>query len=89
ASDYVAAIMTLLEKRSLNGAEEPVLVYLTCYQVLVALGDERAAAVLQAGHDFLQQRAFYLQDDAQRQQFLDGVAAHRELETAYAAMAAR
>jgi tetratricopeptide (TPR) repeat protein len=75
----VAAIVPDLKDGTLAGLEEPVLAYLTCYQVLHAAGDARADEVLAAGYAFLQQRAAQFVDEERRSQFLGNVPAHREL----------
>ncbi|MCA9975812.1 MAG: tetratricopeptide repeat protein, partial [Anaerolineales bacterium] len=67
----------LKENPSLNGTEEPIRIYLTCYHCLLAGQDVRAGQVLQTGYELLQQRAA-LYDDAQRITFLD-ISDHREM----------
>jgi predicted ATPase len=62
-----------------NTLEEPVLVYLTCYQVLRAAGDPRAESVLRAGYSLLIERATQFVDEERRAQFLDNLPAHRTL----------
>jgi len=71
---------------SLDGTEEPLRIYLTCYQVLRANDDHRAADVLTAAHDLLQERAARIPDDVARQSFIENVAAHREIVRAYRLM---
>jgi predicted ATPase/DNA-binding SARP family transcriptional activator len=79
AAARVAAILPDLEHGALAGLEEPVLAYLTCYQVLRAAGDARSDGVLAAGHAFLQERAAQFTDGQRRSQFLGNVPAHRAL----------
>jgi DNA-binding SARP family transcriptional activator len=88
AAARVAAILPDLERGILAGLEEPVLAYLTCYQVLQAAGDARADAVLTAGHAFLQARAAQFVETEQRSRFLGNLPAHRELLAAWQARGA-
>ena len=53
-------------------------------RVLTAIGDERAATLLQQGYALLQQDAAAL-DDETRQRFLTAVPLHRDLVAAYRA----
>jgi tetratricopeptide (TPR) repeat protein len=80
---YATTILPDLEHGALAGLEEPVLAYLTCYQVLRAGGDTRANTVLAAGHDFLQQRAMQFVDEKRRSQYLGNLPAHRDLVAAW------
>jgi DNA-binding SARP family transcriptional activator/predicted ATPase/Tfp pilus assembly protein PilF len=84
AQAYVAAILDHLQSGTLDGTEEPFRIYLTCYRVLQAAGDPRAAELLRTAYLLLQQRAAAIGDRALRRAFLQNVAAHRELEEAYA-----
>jgi tetratricopeptide (TPR) repeat protein len=58
---------------SLNGAEEPLRIYLACYHVLHAAGDARAASLLETAHSQLQERAARIADPGQRRIFLQEV----------------
>jgi len=58
---------------------------LTCYEVLGAIGDPRAPAVLETAHTRLQARAATIPDDLTRYMFLERVPWHRELVAAWAA----
>lgn len=64
---------------ALDGTLSPFQVYLTCYEVLEAVRDPRAAGLLAAGHDLLQGRAARIADEKLRRSFLDNVAVHRKL----------
>jgi rsbT co-antagonist protein RsbR len=75
----VEEILTYLEEHSLDGAEEPVRVYLTCYHVLQANQDPRAEAILNTGGRLLRKRAAKVNDKDLRQSFLENVAVHREV----------
>lgn len=88
ACPHVDAIVAALEARApggggcgaLNGPEELMRVYLTCYRVLRAAGDPRAPGLLETAHGLLLSRAGRIEDDARRRLFLESVRAHRELE---------
>jgi hypothetical protein len=75
----VEQVLQHLESHNLLGTEEPVSLYLTCYQVLTASGDPRAAGILEAGYQFLQERADLIGDEALRRSFLEKVPMNREL----------
>jgi DNA-binding SARP family transcriptional activator/predicted ATPase len=79
----VAIILPILTDTLRVGLDEPFLVYLTCYQVLAASNDPRAAAVLQQGYALLQQYASHIQDDALRRSFLENINVHRRLSEAF------
>ncbi len=81
----VEEILDHLDARgSLAGAEEPHRVTLTCYQVLMATGDPRAAAVLEAGYAELQQQVDRLPSETARRRFLDNIPWNRALAEAWA-----
>jgi hypothetical protein len=68
---------------AIENAEEPLRVELTCYQVLHAADDARAAAVLEAAYCRLQERAGKIADAETRRMFLENVPFHRELLAAW------
>ncbi|TDP63173.1 adenylate/guanylate cyclase domain-containing protein [Roseateles toxinivorans] len=71
---------------SLDGTEEPLLLPLTCYQVLLAAGDVRALEVLAAAHAELQAQAARISDARVRQGFLSNVPHNREIVRAWEAL---
>jgi class 3 adenylate cyclase/tetratricopeptide (TPR) repeat protein len=81
-------ILRHLETNTLDGTEEPLRIYLTCYRVLCDNQDARARDILNAAHSLLQERAARIYDDELRRSFLENVAAHREVVAAYQAMQA-
>lgn len=84
AKTRVAEILAYLEEEStLDGTEEPLRVYLTCYQVLQVTQDPRARDVLNTAHHLLQERAARIEDEELRRSFLENVAVHREIIAAY------
>ena len=68
---------------TLDGADEPLLVRLTCYRVFDAAGDMRAAAVLGEAYAELQQLAARLPDETARKVFLENVPTNRDLVAAW------
>ncbi len=69
----------LQEQPQLPGTDEPLRVYLTCYQFLQAINDARAPDILQAASTILQARAASIDDERLRRSFLENVAVHRAL----------
>ncbi|MCB0185820.1 MAG: tetratricopeptide repeat protein, partial [Caldilineaceae bacterium] len=63
---HVEEILGYLYGATLEGSEVPSTVYATCYQILQALGDPRAAAVFAEAEAFHQSRAARLAGDEQR-----------------------
>jgi len=80
----IEPILRLINERPLEGIEEPIRVYHTCYQVLVAVGEAQAVPLLREAHAQLQARAERIQDEQWRAAFLTQVAAHRALVVDYA-----
>jgi len=75
ALEQVEIILQHLESGSLEGADEPLRVYLTLYQVLAASQDPRAAEIIQRARQILLEQAGQIADPARRQAFL-GLALH-------------
>ena len=73
---------------SLDGTGEEMRVRHLCVKVLQATGDARATPQLEALHADLQATAARISDAATRLAFLENVAAHREIDAAWAAQAA-
>ncbi|MCE7985519.1 MAG: hypothetical protein DYG89_30460 [Caldilinea sp. CFX5] len=80
------AAQTLLEEPLANLMQqgpatvaEPFALYLISYRVFRAIGDERAAAILQQGYKVLQESAGKIRESALRQSFLENVQPCREL----------
>jgi tetratricopeptide (TPR) repeat protein len=77
---HVAEILHHLETGSLDGADEPCQVYLTCYRVLCAAREDLSAqAILSKAHSLLQERAAKISDEELRHSFLEKVAVHRKI----------
>ncbi len=78
AQSTIEEILAWLAEHAPDGIEFPVLVYLSCYQALVATGQhQRAMAVLENGYKLLMERANHIQDESIRQQFLERVPFNR------------
>lgn len=76
---FVERCWPAIVARQVQG-EEPMLVYLACYEVLSALGDPRAAVVLDQAVSQLNQQVEALGDDElARRTFIDAVPSHRLL----------
>jgi tetratricopeptide (TPR) repeat protein len=80
AQAQVEEILSYLETDpAIEGTEEPLRVYLTCYRMLRANQDPRAKVVLTTAYSLLQERAVKISDEALRRSFLENMAAHREI----------
>jgi tetratricopeptide (TPR) repeat protein len=79
AQTHVEEILRYLETGTLDGVDEPIRVYLTCYRVLHANGDPRADDILEEGYRFLQERAAKISDEKERRSYLENVAANNEI----------
>jgi DNA-binding SARP family transcriptional activator/predicted ATPase len=79
---HVEAILSLLAADEPFVLDEPFEVYLTCYRVLQASGDIRAANLLHRAEQRLRECAEQITDDALRRSFLEHVAAHHAILTA-------
>ena len=75
----VEEILSHLATGTLDGAEEPMVVYLACYQALRANADPRAAPLLAHTRADLLARAEQISDPVARRNFLEQVPAHRGL----------
>lgn len=73
---------------TLDGTDEPLRISLTCYQVLQATGDLRAAEVLATAHATLTEQAAKISDAQMRRSFLENVPYHRAIAEAWAAQQA-
>lgn len=83
AAAQVALILPGLTPESVAGTEEPMRIYLACYEVLAAVGNGRAAAVLSEAHQLLMERAAKIEDSDLREMFLEAIPVHHMLLTAY------
>ena len=79
ALGFVEQIMDFLKDHNLDGTNEPMRIYLTCYQVLQAAGDPRADEILTQAHAILMERANKITDEAMRTSYLENVAANKQI----------
>jgi DNA-binding SARP family transcriptional activator/predicted ATPase/DNA-binding transcriptional ArsR family regulator len=83
ALSQVEDVLAYVQHGTLESADEPLRIYLTCYRVLRAGHDLRADEVLTVAHRLLQVQAAQIEDAALRRTFLENVSAHREILAAY------
>jgi adenylate cyclase len=84
---YVEEILAYVNSGgTLHGTNEPLRVYLTCYHVLQAIRDSRAAGVLETAYATLQEQASKIGDEALRRSFLENVPYHHNIVAAWAEM---
>ena len=80
AAGYTQELLTLLATHPIDhGLTDPAMLFLAAYQGLVAAGDERAPALLQAGYQNLMAIAATIETETLRQSLLENVPANREL----------
>jgi predicted ATPase/class 3 adenylate cyclase len=86
ARERVEEILGYLEAGgSLEGAEEPLRVLMTCYRVLQAVQDSRAGDILEDAYQMLGERADRIPDENLRRKFLENIPHHQEISTAWRA----
>jgi len=81
----VEEILAYLQTGSLDGTDEPLRIYLTCYHVLKAEKDPRAQEILTTAYELLQQWANRITDEDLRRSLLKNVRAHRQIMDEYQA----
>jgi len=80
ALNLLGPVLEALKRRpGLEGTRQPFAVFLTCYDVLTAVHDPRAEAVLTDVYELLLARAEQIADVAARRRFLERVPAHRRV----------
>lgn len=84
AYDRVERILPYLESGNFHGPREPIRIYLTCYQVLLAKQDNRAPELLDAAHSQLNAWASKIEDVHRRQSFLENIRAHQAVQKLWA-----
>ncbi len=82
-----AEISELAEGRTLKGAEQPLLIHLTCHQTLARMNDPRAGELLTSAHAELQAQASRIADEALRTNFLVTIPENREIVALWAGWA--
>jgi tetratricopeptide (TPR) repeat protein len=76
---YVETIMKHLQRRTVDGLDEPFRLCLICYEVLMRNRDARAITMIRVAHQFLQNRAARITDQRLNTSFLEKVPANREI----------
>ncbi|MFH2038344.1 MAG: tetratricopeptide repeat protein [Chloroflexota bacterium] len=84
---HIEQILEFLQDHSLDGTDEPMRIYLTCYQVLKANKDIRASEILRTAHNLLLERVSLLEDETLRKSYLENVTANREIQEAFSSLA--
>ena len=84
ALDIVDEILDYLEMGRLDRTDQPILVYLNCYDVLQAAQDERAPHVLKRAYGELMDRVSTM-DEPRRRSFLDNVSENAAVRTLFEA----
>lgn len=56
-----------------EGAEEPLRIYLTCYQILSSIQDTRAVEIIRNGYNFLNSSLTKIEDENTRRMLVDNV----------------
>jgi hypothetical protein len=85
ARAHVEDILTHFAKGgSTDGTDEPLRIYLTCFQVLEAAHDPRADALLTTIHAMFEQRAAKITDPDAQRMFRHNIAHNREIASAWA-----
>jgi tetratricopeptide (TPR) repeat protein len=80
AKVYIDEILAWIEEHGPNGLEYPLRVYLSCFDVLEAVGQkELASTTLAAAQKILSEQAERISDPEARQTFLEQVPLHRQL----------
>lgn len=73
----------LSEGNSLDGTDQPMLVYHTAFRVLERAGDPRAEQVLESAYAYLSALAENIRDKTARQAFLQDIKIHQEIMSAW------
>jgi class 3 adenylate cyclase/tetratricopeptide (TPR) repeat protein len=64
---------------SLDGTEEPLRVWFTCYSFLQVAQDSRAISILENAHTLLMERAGKISDQEMRQKFIENIPFHSKI----------
>lgn len=80
AESYANAILAHLDGGgTLEGADEPLRVYLSCVETLLAGGRQRAREILRTAYALLQEQASGISDAELRRSFLEDIPCHQEI----------
>jgi hypothetical protein len=73
-------VLHFIERQGMQGIEHPVMVYLTCYQILEACGSENEAQVVLAqGRQYLNWQAGQIEEPLLREKYLSQIPENREI----------
>lgn len=86
ALQHLTPILAHLETGTLDGANDPIWIFLTAYETLHAAKDRRAQQILDAGRQFLLNRAGQLLTSETRRAFLTNIPSHRTLRALHTAL---
>ena len=79
ARRYAQACLDYIDHSGVAGIEFPMQVYLTCYDVLRASGEQAARRVLGSAYDLLQTRLSAISDPALRESMMENVTTNRRV----------
>jgi tetratricopeptide (TPR) repeat protein len=80
AAEQVRLILEFIDGGgTLDGADEPMRVYLGCIKVLEANGDSRVSSLLEKAYTMIQERAAKITNQTSRHSFLENVPYHHEI----------
>ncbi len=80
AGEHVGIILAHLDNGgTLEGTDDPLQVYVTCYHVLLKTGDGRAPDILEMAYQLLQRLAASIPEKETRERFMKGIPHHREV----------
>lgn len=86
AKEYIEQIMRNPTAQLRLGIVQPFYAYWITYRALFAMDDPRALTFLESAHSHLQSCAAQIADPRDRRCFLENIAIHRSLQSAYAAI---
>ena len=87
ALQLVNELMACTENgQNFDGSESPIMVRLTCYEVLQRVSDRRADTLLETAYSELQKVAVTLNDSALRQGYLHDIPEHHQTVSAWQAL---
>lgn len=78
-ADEAQQLLAQLDPIPLNEIDEPLWIYLVCYQVLLAADDLQAGAWLERGYHLLMSLAERIPTRSDRESFLSAFASHRQI----------
>jgi tetratricopeptide (TPR) repeat protein len=79
ARHHLEMALHFIENNALDGADDPLRIYMTCYELLQANQDQRGRDILEQAYAMLQERAARISDPNLQHAFLEYVPYHRRL----------